>query len=89
MTAATIDLDLPLLGEGNPGEPPVKYHEIDGLPDNMLQYVGGPRDGGITPSSADYTSFTDQFERVHHYHKGLSPSGRICYLYDDYQWGAL
>lgn len=82
-------LDLPKLGSGNPGEPPVEYANIDGLPDNMLQYVGGPRDGGITPSTADLTSFVDDFELVHHYRKGLSPSGRICYLYEGYRWETL
>lgn len=81
-------IDLPKLGDGNIVPPPVAYRGIDGLPDNMLQYVGGPRDGGITPSSADMTSF-EQDDKIYHYRKGLSPSGRQCYLYEDYSWSSL
>lgn len=80
------------LGDGGHSQPPVEYRYIDGLPDNMLQYIGGPRDGGITPSTAEMTSFTqeqDGEEFVYHYRKGLAATGRIGYLYEGYDWASL
>ncbi len=76
---------LPDLDDGGVNEPPCEYRYIDGLPDSQLQYIGGPRDGGITPANADMTSF-EQDNTIYHYRKGISPTGRIGYLYEDYRW---
>lgn len=70
---------------GNPSDNPPRKLGI-GRSEESLQYVGGPRDGGLTPAQAEMTSFEDHLGRIHHYRRGMTHTGMVAYLYEDYRW---